>query len=357
MNVLLLDLGPTLRGGQRQVYYLARRLARESGMKAVTACPWGSPLAVLLQDEGLPVFTLPGRAVWNPLLFPLLLTALGRARHPVLHTHDAHAAALGWALKCLRPDVSLVHTRRVSYPLSGGFRLRKYLAADAVVGVSAEITAQLNRAGVPPSKTRTIHSGIDPCRYAPRLKEKTGCFRFLSVGALTPQKGYATLVEAAALLAGEVGLPDWEVRVVGDGPLRSALTDQARRLGVQERVHWAGWRDSCAELPLADAVVVPSTDGEGSSAVVKEGWATGLPVVCTSLPSNTELIRDEENGLLVPPGDAAALASIMRRCLLDPESISELAQRGMETLSSFTDTHMAEAYLALYEELDAARKG
>lgn len=356
MNVLLLDLGPTLRGGQRQVYYLARRLAREPGVKAVTACPWGSPLAALMQEEGLPVFTLPGRAVWNPLLLPLLLTALGRDPHPVLHTHDAHAAVLGWALKCLRPDVCLVHTRRVSYPPSGGVRLRKYLAADAVVGVSAEITEQLNRAGVPRSKTRTIHSGIDPSRYTFRPKEKNGRFRFLSVGALTPQKGYATLVDAAALLSGEENLPDWEVRVAGEGPLRAALTEQARRLGVQERVHWAGRRDSRAELPLADAVLVPSADGEGSSAVVKEGWAAGLPVVCTSLPSNMELIRDEENGLLVPPGDAAALASAMRRCLLAPESVSELARRGTETLSSFTDTRMAEAYLSLYKELGATRR-
>ena len=68
MRVLLLDLGLELRGGQRQVYYLARALARTSGMEPLVACPRAGKLAELLHDEGLPVLALPGRSPASPLL-------------------------------------------------------------------------------------------------------------------------------------------------------------------------------------------------------------------------------------------------------------------------------------------------
>ncbi len=352
MHILLLDLGPSLRGGQRQVYYLARYLARQPDVRAVTACPRKSPLAELLRSEGAAVLPLPGRAVWNPLLLPLLIGTAIRTAPLLLHTHDAHAATLGRLVKTLRPDTVLIHSRRVSYlPRSAG----KYATADAVVGVSAAVTEQMIRAGVPRSRTRTIHSGIDPARYRSRCTAGTGPFRFVSIGALTPQKGYPTLLEAAALLDREFGLPEWEVRIVGEGPLRSSLEERIRALNLSKRVYSAGLQDSRVELPLADALVAPSADGEGSSAVVKEGWAVGLPVICSALPSNLELIRHGDNGLVFPPGHAAALAAAMRRCLLEPEAVRTLVEGGRKTLPDFTDERMARAYLELYRELYATR--
>ncbi len=352
MYILLLDLGPSLRGGQRQVYYLARHLARRPDVRAVTACPCTSPLAELLRKEGAAVLPLPGRAVWNPLLLPVLLRATARIENPILHTHDAHAATLGRVVKAVRPGTILIHSRRVSYtPGSMG----KYAAADAVVGVSAAVTEQMIRAGVPRCRTRTIHSGIDPTRYRPRNPTGSGPFRFVSIGALTPQKGYPTLLEAAALLDRDPDLPEWEVRIVGEGPLHGFLQERIRTLHLNRRVHPVGMQDSRDELPLAHALVAASADGEGSSAVVKEGWAADLPVICSALPSNLELIRHGDNGLAFPPGDAAALAAAMRRCLLEPETVRVLVEGGRKTLPDFTDERMARAYLELYRELHAAR--
>lgn len=366
MHIILLDLGREMRGGQLQVFYLARALHHSDGFSVVVACPAGSPLAREAAAAGISVLPLPGRRSWSPrALLALRREARGHSR-VVLHTHDARAASLGalckgtWGAK-----VVLVHTRRVSYPLGRGLSRRKYLAADAVAAVSAETGGVLAAAGLDPAHITVIHSGIDPTRYFPRRERGDGRFVFGMVGALTPQKGHTVLIEALAALQayetvdaeGDVGGPDgapmpaWEVRVVGEGPLFGTLLDRADELGVSSRMAFLGRQDSRRMLPDCDALVVPSVHGEGSSGVIKEGWVTGLPVICSGLASNLELVRDGENGLVVPPGDAEALAEAMRRVATDATLRERLTAGGTASVAHYTDARMAEAYMALYRRL------
>ncbi len=348
MHVLLLDLGITLRGGQRQVYYLARALAETRTIKALTACPAHGALADLLRREQLPLLPLPGRSPLNPALLWRLRQALGSV--DILHTHDANAATAGALCKTLHPQLRLIHSRRVSYPLRTGIRLWKYMKADACVGVSREIADGMIRAGIPASRVFAIHSGIEPARYAPRRPHPEAPFLFQSIGACTPQKGYSVLLRAMRELLG-MSLPPWEVRIVGDGPLYASLQEEARRLGVTDRLSMPGWQESRDVLPDCDALIVPSVEGEGSSGAIKEGWITGVPVICSDLLSNTELVHDGVNGLTVPVGDAPALADAMRRCMLDPELRNRLVAAGSRSVLDFTDRHMASAYMSLYEQL------
>lgn len=367
IHIILLDLGREMRGGQLQVFYLARGLHRSDGFSVVVACPAGAPLAREAAAAGIPVLGLPGRRSWSPrALLALRREARGHGA-VVLHTHDARAASLGalckgtWGAK-----VRLVHTRRVSYPLGRGLSRRKYLAADAVAAVSAETGGVLAAAGLDPARITVIHSGIDPTRYYPRRERGDGRFVFGMVGALTPQKGHTVLIEALAALQareaahadGDAGgaqggplLPPWEVRVVGEGPLFGILLDRADELGVSPRMAFLGRQDSRRMLPDCDALVVPSVHGEGSSGVIKEGWVTGLPVICSGLASNLELVRHGENGLVVPPGDAEALAEAMHRVAGDAALRARLVEGGTASVAHYTDMRMAEAYMALYRRL------
>lgn len=367
MHIILLDLGREMRGGQLQVFYLARALHHSDGFSVVVACPAGAPLAREAAAAGIAVLPLPGRRSWSPrALLALRREARGHAR-VVLHTHDARAASLGALCKgTWGAQVVLVHTRRVSYPLGRGLSRRKYLAADAVAAVSAETGGVLAAAGLDPTHITVIHSGIDPTRYVPRRERGDGRFVFGMVGALTPQKGHTVLIEALAALQaceaggaeGDVGgskydapLPPWEVRVVGEGPLFGTLLDRADELGVSSRMAFLGRQDSRRMLPDCDALMVPSVHGEGSSGVIKEGWVTGVPVICSGLASNLELVRDGENGLVVPPGDAEALACAMRRIATDAALRARLVADGTASAAHYTDVRMAEAYMALYRRL------
>lgn len=351
MRVLLLDFGMELRGGQRQVYYLARALARSADIEPLTACPGDGKLAALLRDEGLPLLALPGRSPANPLLYARLDRMLDGRRVDIVHTHDANAATFGAVYKLLHGGaVRLIHSRRVSYPLKPGLRSWKYRMADAVVGVSREIADGMIRAGIPASRVSAVHSGIDPDRYRPRAERSGGPFLFQSIGAFTPQKGYGVLVRAMAELRGRA-LPPWRVRIVGDGPLFGPIREEAQALGVAGLLDLPGRRDSVDMLPDGDALVVPSVDGEGSSGAIKEGWVTGVPVICSDLVSNQELVRDEENGLLAAAGDPVSLAGVMERCLLDADLRRRLVEAGSRSVLDFTDRRMADRYMALYREL------
>lgn len=353
MRVLLLDLGLELRGGQRQVHYLARALERAFGIEAVTACPAEGKLADALRCAGLPVAALPVRSPANPCLYAWMGRRLGGFRPHIVHTHDANAATVGAIWKVLHGGAKLVHSRRVSYPLRPGLRSWKYRMADAVVGVSRDIAEGLVRAGIPASRVSAVHSGIDPSRYRRREARADGPFLFQSIGAFTAQKGYSVLVRAMAELRGR-SLPPWRVRIVGDGPLLPAIRKEAASLGVEELLDLPGRRDSVEMLPFCDAVVVPSVDGEGSSGAIKEGWVTGVPVVCSDLTSNRELVREGENGLLAAAGNPASLADALERCLRDEELRRRLVEGGDRSLPEFTDQRMAEQYIALYGKLMGA---
>lgn len=351
ITVLLLDLGRELRGGQLQVYYLARALLRSADFVPLVACPKNSALAKMLDKEKIPCLRLLGHSQINPAV--LLKTAWALHKHSVkiIHTHDAHAASLGAFFKRFNKARLLIHSRRVSYPLHSGMRSKKYVLADAVVGVSQEISLGMQNAGLDPQKVHTIHSGIDPSRYRVREERHDGRIVFLSIGAFTPQKGYSILLQAMSLLRDMEDLPPWEVRIVGDGPLFQEIFDQAVALHVEQYLALLGRQDSRMILPLCDILLVPSVDGEGSSATIKEGWVCGLPVICSALPSNTELVRDKLDGLTSAVGNPLALAATMTRCMQDEALRTRLAKAGLQRVQEFTDQRMAESYMDLYRQL------
>lgn len=353
MHILLLDLGREMRGGQWQVYYLARALAAAGGFSPIIAAPAKAPLLRHAEAlEGVRLLPLSGNREWDPRNLHAIRGLVHKEGVRILHSHCAKSAALAAMCKKLWSDrVLVVHSRRVSYPLKNGWRGSKYLRADAVVGVSQEISDVLIASGMPAEKVHTIHSGIDCCRYISRRSRGDGRIVIGMVGAFTGQKGHEVLVRAMADMQSMTGLPPWEVRMIGSGELFNSVATLAGELGVDSRLAMLGWQDSREFLPDFDLLAVPSVDGEGSSGTVKEGWCVGLPVVCSDLPSNLELVRDNENGLVFPNRDHGALAKCLHRLMTDQLLEEKLVRNGQESAAEFSDRRMAEAYMALYRQL------
>lgn len=351
MNILLVDLGQELRGGQMQVYYLARALVQSEEAMPLVACPRGSALEIFLQTEKIPCLALPGRNALNPAVLFVVSRAIRKHHIDIIHTNDAQSALLGaFFKKTLGDSIKLVHTRRVSYPLGGKIHQTKYMIADAIVGVSATISEGLEKSGVPHTKVSTIHSGIDLLRYRAKECREDERINFLTIGALTPQKGYPVLIQAMSVLREMEDLPPWEVRIVGEGSLFNQILDQARELKVDSHLSLLGRQESRIILPLCDVLVVPSVDGEGSSATIKEGWVTGLPVICSALPSNMELVHDKKDGLVTAVGNPLALAAAMCRCMLEPQLRIRLRQAAYQQVQNYTYQRMADAYVHLYKQ-------
>jgi len=360
MRLILCDLGPELRGGQRQTLYLAQA-AKAAGIEVSIACVSGSPLHKTAAEQDLAVLLLSegaGRSGLSPGNFLLLCRELRNNPGAILHSQDARSALLGALLKQFDPvPFFLVHSRRVAYPVRSRFSAWKYIKADALVAVSREISHMLVSGGVQSENIRVIHSGIDPALYSRRAERENSCFRFGIIGALTPQKGHATLLDAVARLMRERDLPCWRVDIAGDGPLRQEIERKIRAMDAQDQMRLLGYVPSREILPKLDALLAPSAHGEGSSATVKEAWASGVPVIVSDLPSNLELVRPEVNGRAFVAGDGQALAEAMAGLMQDAPLRERLVAGGDVSLPGVTHTRMAEENIRLYRELCSDKIG
>ena len=185
--------------------------------------------------------------------------------------------------------------------------------------------------------------GIDPASLAPArprdaVREELGIrgFAILFLGRLVPIKGADVLIDAVAGSAGTTAL------IAGDGPARAELERRGRTGGVDVRFLGAVDEPRRAELLAAcDAVAVPSRvlrDGrhEGMPLVVLEAMFAGAPVVASASGGIAEIVRDNETGLLVPPGDATALAAALARLREDPALRARIASGGRRVAASRT---------------------
>lgn len=181
-------------------------------------------------------------------------------------------------------------------------------------------------------KLQLVHCGVDPASFAPKTHTGIGT-KLLFIGRLAPEKGLPVLFEAVARLDGVT------LDVIGDGPDRKMLEERARALNMSRRVRFHGYQTQQQVrefLRLADVFAVASFT-EGVPIALMEAMAAGVPVVATCVGGIPELVRDEQTGLLVLPGDADAAANAIRRLLEDPGLRHRLATAGRKKIEQDFD--------------------
>ncbi len=170
----------------------------------------------------------------------------------------------------------------------------------------------------------------------------------LFIGRHEPRKGLAVLLEAMTDLP-----PDVRLWIASDGPDTEAL--QACVAG-DTRIEWLGRisdDEKARRLRAADVFCAPSLRGESFGVVLLEAMAAETPVVASDLPGYSNVARSGRDALLVPPGDARALADALRRVLTDASCAAELVASGEQRAGHFSMERLAEAYVALYEQVAA----
>lgn len=222
---------------------------------------------------------------------------------------------------------------------------RRSRGAACVVACNPDVAADVRRAG---GEARLIPHGVDLKRFAPTPAAPEGPLRLLAVGRLVPKKGFDVLIDACALLE-----TTFRLRIVGEGPERVALESRIAAAGLGADIELAGPRTH-AELPAeyarADLVVAPSVadppsggraaDRDGLPNVVLEAMASGRTVVASDIGAIAQAVADGDTGLLVPAGDATALAA----------AIDTLAER---PVLCFDLAHAARARVQKEYALDA----
>ena len=301
-----------------------------------------------------------------------VLKALRRASRGVdiVHTHNYvpnYYAALATLAMSRRP--ALVNTCHNMGTRLSNRRLRwlyvTSLARTARVAmVSRQVRDRLVELGVVDlAQTTIVTNGIPVERFADAPERRDAARDLLGidrdvpligcVGRLVPVKNHAALI--AELPALSQRHPRLHVVLLGEGPLEADLRAQAARLGVGDRVHVGARLDVAAALPALDVYVQPSLS-EGMSIALLEACASGRAIVATAVGGNPDIVENGRTGVLVAPGDGAALRGAIDALLGDPARRASIGSAAADWVARNASIgFMRDAYAALYASVLGAR--
>lgn len=290
-----------------------------------------------------------------------LVLELGRLAPDVTHLHSPYPIGeAAWLAFGRRPMVLTYQSDIVRQRFLGRLwapGLRRVLAhADRVLATSpayARSSPFLRRVA---DHVEIVPLGIETGRFAaierrPEALEVGREGRVLFVGRLRYYKGLDVLLDAMARLTGA------RLAIVGDGPMGPELGARARRLGLEDRIEWAGDVSEAGlltELARADVFVLPSTArSEAYGLAMVEAMAAGLPVVSTELGTGTSWVnQDGITGLVVPAGQPEPLAAAVRRLLEDAELRRRMGEAARSRAVGALDARvMIDRVEAIYREV------
>jgi L-malate glycosyltransferase len=263
----------------------------------------------------------------------------------VVHAHDPHAvamAALALSFGAPDPRPLMVASRRVDFHLqANSFSRWKYRQVDVFIAASDAIRRVLEHDGIPSSRVRVVYDGIDVAKIQ-RLPAVDihaeywlphGAPVLANVGALVDHKGQKHLIDAMPHVLREV--PDARLIIFGEGELRPQLERQIKDFGLEKHVMLAGFRVDVLQLLKTADLFVMSSITEGLGSTVLDAMAMKLAVVGTNTGGIPESVEHGRTGLLVPPGDARALAGAIARLLHDPDLRTRMGEAGLQRVQQY----------------------
>lgn len=305
----------------------------------------------------------------------LAMTALFKKIRPdVVHTHQSKAGIIGrFAARAAGVPVIVHGVHIVPFINVGTVQRLVYLAAEkaaaavthAFIDVSRGMKDVCLEAGVGrPEQHHVIHSGFDLSRFSTATppddwRELLGLDAdapkppvVLMLAALEPRKRHCEFIEALPRLL--KNLPDVRVVMAGEGPHRAAVEAKIRSLGLERSVRLAGYRTDPERLiALADVCTLTSTR-EGLPRVVMQYLSGGRSCVACDLPGLDEVLRDDDNGVVVGPDDITGAVDALAALLTAPDRLRRLTAAAAATdLSSWQVETMCRRIEEVYAGLVA----
>jgi glycosyltransferase involved in cell wall biosynthesis len=313
--------------------------------------PGAWEFAQALTERGVPLDDIRLRADVDPIAFGEVVAHLARARPRILHTHLVHADVYGQ----LAGTVARVPLRLSTKHGFNEFREGRWFAlADRSVGSLTHVHIAISQGlaqylaeteGFDEEDFEIVHYGISAREDATSFAGAEP--RLLCIGRLIPIKGHLVLLRALAQARGSV--PGVRLDLAGRGPLEPALKAYARELGLEDAVRFLGFVSPVQRAVEDAAIVVVPSLGEGFGMVALEAMERSRPVIASAVGGLPEIVLDGETGLVVPSGDADALAEAIVALAGDLERAAAMGAAGRErALAEFTPERSARRVEELY---------
>lgn len=317
-----------------------------------------------LRDAGIKVHSLsPHKHL--PLYLATLPALLLSRRPDILHCHlipsNIIAKPLG-ALLSIPLIINHDHTNdphRIDNKVLLTLDKSTNRFAHHIIAVAAACRDFLVRhESIPPEKISLILNAIDLRRFSPEKNSRTESRAALGlspdspviagIGRLNPQKNFSLFLEIAASVTSKI--PGTRFLLAGEGPEESLLRDQAARLGIADKVIFAGYIPDIRVVYAASDILLMPSRFEGLPMTLLESMAMGLPVVASNLDGIAEVVSDSREGFLAPAGDASVFADRITDLLSNPELASDFSRNARAKIeSNHSVEKMTSAVEAIYD--------
>ncbi|WP_042348360.1 glycosyltransferase [Bacillus massiliigorillae] len=328
INILFLITGLNVGGAEMQVYHMIKRLKKiEACHPIVVSLLEPGPVGQKLKDEKVKVYSLQmERGKMELKAITKLNKIVKQEEIHLVHSHLFHANVLARVIKIFNPRIKIVTT--IHNLNIGGRNREKILQYTNFLSQSNTIISEtarqyfIKKGAFANNQLKLIPNGVDMEEFQSneQLRIKTreqlqigDAFVWLAVGRFEVQKNYYNMLRAFSILV--ESQRNIQLLLAGTGPLLEEMKELAAKLNITEYIHFLGYQSNISALMnVADGYVM-SSSWEGMPLVLLEASAVGIPIVCTDVGGNKEVVLDTETGYIVKPDCHTSLAGGMNRLM------------------------------------------
>ncbi len=317
-----------------------------------------------MQQHGVPTEAMVIGRDFDPGLIGRLARKFREHSADAVHTHLIHADIHG-VIAAQRAGVRQIFftghnddrfRRRWPVRLMQGWLWRQVTAGIAISEALRQFV--ISKEFAPPDRVHTVHYGLDAASLQPTPDARAKLCQELglpthaplvgSVCRLTEQKGLTHAIRAFWQITEQAGGAHYVI--VGDGPLREALQQEAKGFKIDHRVHFLGWRNDAIDLIAAlDVLLIPSL-WEGFGLIALEAMAMRTPIIASRVSALPEIVENGVTGYLAPPADPMAMAECLLDLIRHPDLARQMGESGRRRLESDFDVdRMIDGTLKVYQ--------
>jgi len=360
LRILHTESSPSFGGQEIRILIEAEEL-RKKGYNVKIACQPNSWIERFAKELNIPTYNIRMRNEYDIIAIYNLMRLMRRIKPDIINTHSVIDSYLASIAARIVGNIKIIRSRHLTIPTSS--KLIYKLPHRIITSGEAIRKDIINRNKIPPEKVVCIPTGVDIKKFNPKLYDREKIRKEFNISKdeylvsmiafIRKMKGYPVFIEAASKVLKEI--PTVKFLIVGHDfeNREEELKNQIKRLGIEPNFIFTGFRQDIPEILSAiDLFALSSLQKETTPQVISQALAMEKPVVATDVGNVSDLVKNGLTGILVPPGDADALANGILTLLKDPGMRKRMGKAGRRLVEEkFTLNQMIDKTEEVYNEL------